>query len=128
MHNSLELEELKFNKELFMAWQRLDVEVDNLRQKSECKSESEKRCLFLSLKQEYQKGDQFIGQIIIKAPVGLFLDIGEDFIALLKITEINSLDYGRYRDDESFNLGERIRVQLLNFDHNSFQIIVSDVG
>lgn len=70
-------------------------------------------------KSKYIIGQSISGKIVEKAPFGVFIDIGEDFMCLLEIIEIKDLDYDLYVADKIMKIGEIVEGKVGDFrDHN----------
>lgn len=70
----------------------------------------------------YPIGKEIEGKIIKKMPFGVFIDIGEKFLVLLEIIEIEGLDYEKYTSDEQFNVGESVSGVVGGFTENNKQM------
>ena len=91
-------------------------------------SNNEKTDLWNSLKGKYQRGDRLEGIIFIKAPFGVFLDIGEAFPALLRIVDMKNLDYNAYRADSCYQLNEKVQLEFIYMPEHFSTIDVHEWG
>ncbi|WP_338814255.1 hypothetical protein V9L05_02495 [Bernardetia sp. Wsw4-3y2] len=92
-------------------------------------TKEEKQILWDKIKNELQEYDSFIGTIFIKAPFGVFLDIGKEFPALLRLPAIKNICFGKYSDymdDKIYNLGEKLEVYFVGMNDEPDKIIVTE--
>ena len=70
-------------------------------------------------KQKYPVGIEVEGKIIKKMPFGVFLDIGEKFLALLEIIEMVDLNYDHFQSNQQFNVGDKVQGTVGDYtDYN----------
>ncbi len=73
-------------------------------------------------KNNYAIGSKVTGEIVYKAPFGVFLDIGEPFYVLLEIIVMDNLDYKLYKSDKQFKIGEIVGGEVVDFTENNKQM------
>jgi len=89
----------------------------------------EKQILWDKIKSELKEYDFFTGIIFIKAPFGVFLDIGKEFRVLLRLPGMKNIPFGKYSDymnDEIYNLGEELKVYFVGMGDDVKDIIVTE--
>ncbi len=93
-------------------------------------TDKEKQILWDKIKNELQEYDSFTGTIFVKAPFGVFLDIGKEFPALLRITDIKNMNsktyHNDYMNDKIYNLREKLEVYFLGMSDDVKDFIVTD--
>ena len=97
----------------------------DLEQRSFNKSENEISECWDRLIEKYKIGDKIKGVIFIKAPFGMFVDIGEIKPALLETIHIKDLDYEGYLNNKCYLLGNEIVAKLIHIEKESRQIRLS---
>ena len=80
---------------------------------------------WINFKNKFSIGQSVSGKIIHKAPYGVFLDIGEDFLCLLEIIEINDLNYELYTADQIFKAGEIVEGKVGDFTDSNKQMRIT---
>ncbi|WP_375562521.1 hypothetical protein ACE193_08240 [Bernardetia sp. OM2101] len=92
-------------------------------------TDEEKQILWDKIKNELQEYDSFTGTIFVKAPFGVFLDIGKEFPALLRVVamkNLNGRNYPNYMNDEICNLGAKIKVYFVGMSDDVKDFIVTE--
>lgn len=92
-------------------------------------SDEEKQILWNKIKNELQEYESFTGTIFVKAPFGVFLDIGKEFPALLELPGMKNLVIGKYSDytnDKIYNLGEKLEVYFIGMHDKPDKIYVTE--
>ena len=80
------------------------------------------------VKKQYNLGSKLTGEIIHKAPFGVFLDFGESFHARLEIIEMDNLNYDAYQADQQYKVGEVIEGIVADYMENNQQIRITKKG
>jgi ribosomal protein S1 len=92
-------------------------------------TDEEKQILWDKIKNELQEYEPFIGTIFVKAPFGVFLDIGKEFPALLRLPAIKNIRFGKYSDymdDKIYNLGEKLEVYFVGMNDKPDKLVVTE--
>ncbi|HAA14411.1 MAG TPA: hypothetical protein DCE41_23110 [Cytophagales bacterium] len=76
-------------------------------------------------KNKYPLDTTVTGKIVHKAPFGVFLDIGEQFLALLEIIAIKDLDYRLYTEDKIFKIEEEVSGYVVGFRQENQQLAIA---
>jgi hypothetical protein len=92
-------------------------------------TDEEKQILWDKIKSESTEYDFFIGTIFIKAPFGVFLDIGKEFPALLETPSMKNVtfeNYSDYTNDKIYNLREKLEVYFLGIHGKPDKLVVTE--
>ena len=107
--------------------------ADEVAKRTENYTEEEKQMAWSKIKNELQPYDILEGTIIVKAPFGVFLDVGKEFSALLRLPamkdlnkEPNKNNYSDYQEDKIYNLGEKLQVYFVGMSEDLHDFIVTE--
>ena len=98
--------------------------ASSIEKRTENRSQDEKLAIWNSLKSQFSEGDKLVGQIFVKAPYGVHLDVGLAFPALLEIIQMPGLVYDEYVKDKVYCLGDKICVTFVCLNETSNEICV----